>query len=267
MNHRRFSTRTRLLALLLSGVVTAIIAAPSIAAAEDLPITQVPADKFPLLKTKVFNSNFGLYGAAGNAVIRSRYSTDESTDGNRIYIYGYQLDLTAAYDVIGHPGVSAVTLDLPKLPDFDTSPKLPSGAKVYVITEGGANKGIDVQSVSTDNTKITFTFATPIRPGKKSGSGTHSQWFGLVSTTVASRGDAILTTLPLPKTNATVPINPQPSPETATTQNPTTTLSIAEPKPIDPTVTPPLNVFVPVTPPPVAPATGAPAKAPAAVAK
>jgi hypothetical protein len=262
MNRRRFSTRPPLLALLLSGLATAIAAGPTIAAAEDLPITQVPADKFPVLKTKVFNSNFGLYGAAGNAVIRSHYSTDESTDGQRVFIYSYQLDLTAAYDVIGHPGVSAVTLDLPKMPDLNTSPKLPSGAKVYVITEtGSANKGIDVQSASADNGKITFTFATPIHAGKKSGTGTHSQWFGLVSTTVASRGDAILTTLPLPKTNATVPINPQPSPQTATTQNPTTELSIAEPKPVDPTVTPPLNVFVPVTPPAVPPAVVPPAVA------
>jgi hypothetical protein len=97
------------------------------------------------------------------------------------------------------------------------------------------------------------------------GSGDHSLWFGLVSTVVASRGDVLLTTLPEPKIAAQVPTNPQPSPDTAAVQNPSPILSIAEPKPIDPTATPPLTVFVPAGAVAAAnPAkTPAPAKAPA----
>jgi hypothetical protein len=251
----RMSMATRLLAtrllatgLLLAGLTGIMAAAPGPALAEDLQITHVTSDQFPVLKTKVFNSNFGLYGAAGNAVMRSRYGADNAANGDRVFVYGYQLDLAAAYNVIGTPGVTAVTLDLPKMPDLATTPKLPAGAKFYVITEeGGANKAIDLQSASSDGTKITFTFATPVRPGKTSGTGDHSLWFGLVTSTVAKRGDVLLSTLAEAKAASQIPVNPQPSPQTAASQNQSgNATSIAQPTPVDPTATPPLNVFLPI---------------------
>lgn len=245
-----------------------MLAAPAMA--EDLTpltITRVTPQQFPALKTKFFNSNFGLYGAAGNAVMRSRYGTDDGTDGERIFVYGYQLDLTATYDVIGHPGVTAVTLDIAKVPALATSPKLPDGTRLYVISES-SDKAIGLKSAGIENGKLVFTFAKPLHAGPTSGgSGDHSLWFGLISTVAASRGDVLLTTLPVPKIAAQVPANPQPSPDAAAAQNPVPTLSIAEPKPVDPTVTPPLSVFVPVAPPPkpaVPPKPAAPAVPPVA---
>lgn len=225
----------------------------------DLTITRLPEDQFPILKTKGLNANFGLYGAAGNAVLRSRYGTDTNPAGEKIYVYGYQLDLKDAYDVLGHPGVTAVTLDLPKLPVLATSPKVPDGAKVYVLTETGGTgaPGIDVQSVSADQGKLTFTFAAPVHAGPTPGTGAHSLWFGFVTTTAAQQGPAELATLAHPA-SLQPPVNPQPSPDIAANQaaaSKKTGESIAQPKPVDPTATPPLTLFLPLGPKPAAPAT------------
>ncbi|HVJ42308.1 MAG TPA: hypothetical protein VM639_12465 [Dongiaceae bacterium] len=173
-------------------LVGAGVLAPARAADDALTVTHITADQFPILKTKASSSNFALDGAAGNAVMRSRYGTDDGTDGAKIYIFGYQLDLKAAYAVSGQNGVTAVTLDLPQAPAFATSPKLPDGTKLYVISEAD---GIDIASAALADGKLTFTFAAPVKPGKTPGSGDHSLWFGLISTQKPARGNLSLTTL------------------------------------------------------------------------
>lgn len=168
---------------------------PAPAAADALTLTHLAPDQFPETKAKSFNSNFTLDGAAGNAVIRSRYSNADGADGEKIYVFSYQLDLKAAYEISGPAGINAVTLDLPKAPDFATWPKLPDGARLYVVNETGDDPGVDLSGATLEGGKLTFTFATPVRAGKTPGTGTHSLWFGLVSTTKPGRGKALMTTL------------------------------------------------------------------------
>lgn len=166
------------------------------AAAIDLPLVHIAADLFPDLKSKSLNSNFALDGAAGNAVMRSRYASDISSDGKQVIIFGYQVDLTATYVIAGHPGVSAVTLDLPQPPMLMASANL-SNAKLYIVDEDGAHPGIGIQSVDIDGGKMTFTFTTPLRAGTGPGNGDHSLWFGLVTNIRGKRGQISLSTLPV----------------------------------------------------------------------
>lgn len=197
---RRYSTcrRGQLRAILLSLATASVLIlgtgnfAAARAAEQALAVTHIPADQFPTLKIKAFNSNFALDGASGNAVMRSRYSGDDGSDGEKIYIFGYQLDLKAAY---GQNGVTAVTLDLPKAPAFAQSPKLPDGTQVYVISDSGSDGGIDIAAAALVDGKLTVTFAAPVRAGKTPGSGDHSLWFGLISTLKAARGTVSLATL------------------------------------------------------------------------
>jgi hypothetical protein len=252
---RRQTALASALALTFALAGTAIwsISTPVRADDGDLTITRLTEDQFPTLKTKATNSNFALYGAAGNAVLRSRYGTDADASGNKIYVYGYQLDLKSAYDVLGYPGVTAITLDLPKMPPLVTAPKVSKEAKVYVLTETGSSgdHGIDVQSVTANDGKITFTFAAPVTAGKTPGTGAHSLWFGLISTTAATQGQVNVETL-APAKASQPPVNPQPSPQVATSQaaaNQKTGQSIAQPEPIDPTKIPPLTLFIPAAAP------------------
>ncbi|HVJ36022.1 MAG TPA: hypothetical protein VND94_23155 [Terriglobia bacterium] len=189
---RHGQLRATLLSLLTASVLILGDCAAARAAEQALAVTHIPADQFPTLKTKVFNSNFALDGASGNAVMRSRYSNDDGSDGEKIYIFGYQLDLTAAY---GQNGVTAVTLDLAKAPAFAQSPKLPDGTQVYVVNDSGGDGGIDIAAAAIVDGKLTFTFTAPVRAGKTPGSGDHSLWFGLISTLKAAHGTVSLTTL------------------------------------------------------------------------
>src|SRR6185369_4988751 len=95
---------------LLSHLAFFSLAGIARAADSDLPLTHLAGDQFPALKSKAFNSNFALDGAAGNAVMRSRYSSDTGADGEKVIIYGYQLDLKNTYALSGKPGAAAVTL-------------------------------------------------------------------------------------------------------------------------------------------------------------
>src|SRR5262249_2287130 len=104
-------------------------------------------------------------------------------------------DLKAAYEVSGESGVKSVTMDLPKAPDLATSPKLPDGTKFYVIDEDGDNKGVDIAAATLDGGKVTVTFASPVLAGAKPGTGNHSLWFGLITTTQPGRGNIQVTTL------------------------------------------------------------------------
>ncbi|HTI44847.1 MAG TPA: hypothetical protein VL462_00615 [Candidatus Nitrosotalea sp.] len=156
--------------------------------AEPLPLAHIPDGQMPDLKSKAFNGNFALEGAAGNAVIRSRYGNDVGGDGQKIYVFGYQVDLTNAYEVNGAAGISAITLDLPKAAEIVAWPKLPGQVKFYVIDEDGSNKGVPLTAAEINGDKITFRFATPVSAGKTPGSGEHSQWFGFVSATRPGNG-------------------------------------------------------------------------------
>jgi hypothetical protein len=189
----RLSCRAAFALPLWAAVATALAAAFTAAAAGDVPLAHIAADQFPDLKTKAFNGNFALEGAAGNAVIRSRYGGDDGGDGEKIYVMGYQVDLTNAYEVAGEAGVSAVSFDLAKAPAIVTWPKIPGDVKFYVIDETGGDKAIPLTSASLDGGKITFTFATPVTAGKTPGTGTHSQWFGFVTSTKPGRGQATVT--------------------------------------------------------------------------
>ncbi|HVI88272.1 MAG TPA: hypothetical protein VM659_08220 [Dongiaceae bacterium] len=163
-------------------------------AAETLPLAHIPGDQMPDLKNKAFNSNFALAGAAGNAVIRSRYGNDVGGDGQKIYVFGYQVDLKDAYEVAGQAGVSAITLDLPKAPDITSWPKLPGAVKFYVIDEDGSDGGVKLTAATIEGNKITFSFATPVTAGKTPGTGNHSQWFGFITSTRPGRGAVEVTT-------------------------------------------------------------------------
>lgn len=202
--------RRQLLAGLIS--TTAFLATGSLtidsvasAATTDLPISHIAADKFPDLKTKVFYSNFALTDAAGNAVMRSRYGTDNSGPGDKVYVYGYQLDLKESYGVTGSPAVRAITLDLPVVPELVTAPKVSDEAKVYVIDGKTGDGGIDVQSAALVDGKLVFTFATPVKAGKGPGNGQHSLWFGLISSARAKHGQVILSTAPVDAKKAVTP--------------------------------------------------------------
>ena len=159
-------------------------------AAETQQLAHIPDAQLPELKNKAFNGNFALAGAAGNAVLRSRYGNDDGADGQKIYVFAYQVDLKAVYEVSGPAGISAITLDLPKAPAITTWPKLPGAVKFYVVDEDGSDKGVAVATAAIDGNKITFTFATPVNAGKTPGAGDHSQWFGFVTSTRPGRGPA-----------------------------------------------------------------------------
>jgi hypothetical protein len=177
--------------------VIALIGLPANADTTDLPITHIEADKFPLLKTKISNSNFALDGAAGNAVMRSRYGTQTNAAGEKTYVFGYQLELAATYGVSGTAGITAVTLDLAAVPPLVTAASLPDGAKIYVIDEADTAKaGIKVQSAALVDGKMVFTFAAPVKAGKAPGDGQHSVWFGLVTSFHAKHGTVTLTPMP-----------------------------------------------------------------------
>ncbi|HWT96191.1 MAG TPA: hypothetical protein VN229_01205 [Terriglobales bacterium] len=173
---------------LIGGMSMGFAIGPSTALAEPLPLAHIPGDQMPDLKNKAFNGNFALEGAAGNAVIRSRYGNDVGGDGQKIYVFGYQVDLTNAYEVNGAAGVSAITLDLPKATAIVAWPKLPGQVKFYVIDEDGSDQGVKLTAAEINGDKITFRFATPVNAGKTPGSGEHSQWFGFVSATRPGNG-------------------------------------------------------------------------------
>lgn len=188
--------RRHLVSLLALVAVTLVQPLAAFADTTDLPISHIAADKFPALKTKVYYSNFALTDASGNAVMRSRYGTDKTAAGDKIFVYGYQLDLTNSYGVTGHPAVRAITLDLPAVPELVSAPQVSPDAKVYVIDGKAGDGGIDVQSAALVDGKLVFTFASPVKAGKGPGDGQHSLWFGLISSARAKHGQVILGAAP-----------------------------------------------------------------------
>jgi|GEM_PF-6291327 len=205
-------------------------------AAEPLPLAHIPGDQMPELKNKAFNGNFSLEGAAGNAVIRSRYGNDVGGDGQKIYVLGYQVDLTNAYEVNGAAGISAITLDLPKAAEIVSWPKLPGQVKFYVIDEDGSDQGVKLTAAEINGDKITFRFATPVNAGKTPGSGEHSQWFGFVTATRPGNG-------PVEVTPAGQTVKPPAAPSTAAggkpADNQTSTAAVTSDAPT-------ITIFLPV---------------------
>ncbi len=185
--------RRPFLAVAMIGAAAFAASATVSADSTELPITHIAAGKFPALKTKTSNANFALDGAAGNAVMRSRYGTESSPTNEKTYVFGYQLELKATYGVNGTPGVTAVTLDLPTPPPLVTAKALPEDTRIYVIDEASdADGGVDLRSAALVDGKIVFTFTAPVKAGKKPGDGQHSLWFGLVTSFRAKHGQMAL---------------------------------------------------------------------------
>ena len=119
----------------------------------------------------------------GTNFLQSRTFTGKpGAPANGLYAYEYRIDLRNAMGITHIPCISSLTIDFgPVVSTLDYNGDGTVGDQVYVVTSGGLGS-IGLASAEKEDSKITFTFSSPVCAGGHPGDGQSTFFFGLVST-------------------------------------------------------------------------------------